>query len=53
MIAASVLMVAFAYRVGHIAEAVSGVNVSYETLLLPTVWAAEFTGLVACESLGL
>ena len=53
VIAAGVLVVAFAHRVVQIAKTIVGIDVSYETLPLAALRTGELTRLMAGESLGL
>ena len=43
-------MIALAYAVGHIAEAVLRVDIAHQTLLLTAVRTADFTGLMARQA---
>ena len=53
VVAAGVLVVAFAYRVGHVLVAVLGVDIAHETLPFAAVRTGELLGLVARQSFAL
>lgn len=53
VVAARVLVVALAHRVGHILVAVPGVHIAHEAFLLATVRTGELAGLMARQTLAL
>lgn len=53
VVAARVLVVTLTYGVGDVAEAVAGIDVTHQALLLSTMRTGKLTGLVACQSLAL